>query len=266
MTVLHSRYNALKEEQNQLKTRLNEIQGTLDINYMTGHRLMWPAWPPDDKKLISKYKTISTQSYIRMISVLNVIRYITKNKINGDIVECGVYKGITPVLCAIECLKLNNMKHIWSYDTYEGVPSEDITEEDMYEADDGSNKHAKTWLEERNNEWCKCSLSQVEKNVKKTNYPDELLYFIKGKVQDTIPAHIPDQISFLRLDMDLGEPTKHALNFLWDKLNINGVLQIDDYGFFKGVRNVIDEFFSDKHVYIHGIDMTAIGIIKLKKG
>jgi len=266
MTVLHSRYNVLKEEQNQLKTRLNEIQGTLDINYMTGHRLMWPAWPPNDKKLISKYKTISTQSYIRMISVLNVIRYITKNKINGDIVECGVYKGITPVLCAIECLKLNNMKHIWSYDTYEGVPSEDITEEDMYEADDGSNKHAKTWLEERNNEWCKCSLSQVEKNVKKTNYPDELLYFIKGKVQDTIPAHIPDQISFLRLDMDLGEPTKHALNFLWDKLNINGVLQIDDYGFFKGVRNVIDEFFSDKHVYIHGIDMTAIGIIKLKKG
>ena len=31
-------------------------------------------------------------------------------------------------------------------------------------------------------------------------------------------------------------------------------------------ENVVDDFLSDKHVYIHGIDITAIGIIKLKKG
>ena len=218
------------------------------------------TWARDDISLINSNSDISTQSASRMMAVLNAVRYISNNNIKGDIVECGVYLGITPFLCATECKKLNDNKHIWSYDTFEGIQEEDIGDNDI----DHNNKHAKEYFDDSNGKWCACSLENVKKNVQRANYSEELLHYIKGPVQETIPKFMPESISFLRLDMDLDIPTRHAINFLWDRVTKYGIIQVDDNGYFKGVKDVIDEFVANKHVYIHEIDYTGISIIKFE--
>ena len=89
------------------------------------------TWTTSDKDLLKKNADISTQSTSRMIAVLEAVRYISNNNIKGDIVECGVYLGITPFLCATECKKLNDNRHIWSYDTFEGIREIDIGNNDI---------------------------------------------------------------------------------------------------------------------------------------
>lgn len=50
-------------------------------------------------------------------------------------------------------------------------------------------------------------------------------------------------MSVLRLDTDWYESTRMELDVLWPRLQIGGVLIIDDYGHWDGARKAVDEFF-----------------------
>ena len=60
-----------------------------------------------------------------------MIDYIENNNIEGDIVECGVWKGGSSMLMALTLIaKGNTSRKIYMYDTYEGMSEptkEDIT-------------------------------------------------------------------------------------------------------------------------------------------
>jgi hypothetical protein len=86
-----------------------------------------------------------------------------------------------------------------------------------------------------------------------------------GKVEDTIPADIPEKIALLRLDTDWYESTKHELIHLFPRLQKGGVLIIDDYGFWKGARKAVDEYFAENNIQIllNRIDDTGRMAIKL---
>ena len=74
--------------------------------------------------------------------------------------------------------------------------------------------------------------------------------------------NIPDSISFLRLDTDLYETTKFQLEILYPKLTVGGILHIDDYGFFPGVRKAVDDYFKDQDIWLHRVDLTCRLLIK----
>ena len=86
----------------------------------------------------------------------------------------------------------------------------------------------------------------MKKNVFSTKYPEHKFKFIKGKVEDTIPKHIPEKISILRLDTDFYESTKHELIHLFPRLSKYGILIIDDYGHCSGARKAVDEYFLER--------------------
>jgi hypothetical protein len=67
---------------------------------------------------------------------------------------------------------------------------------------------------------------------------------VKGKVEDTIPGHAPEQIAILRLDTDWYESTRHELEHLYPRLSSGGVLLLDDYGYWEGAREAVDEFLA----------------------
>jgi len=54
------------------------------------------------------------------------------------------------------------------------------------------------------------------------------------------------QIALLRLDTDTYASTLHELNALYDRIVTGGVLIIDDYGYSRGCREAVDEFFSTR--------------------
>lgn len=90
------------------------------------------------------------------------------------------------------------------------------------------------------------------------------MHYIKGLVEDTVPAAAPDRIALLRLDTDWYESTRHELIHLFPRLVPNGVLVIDDYGHFQGAQKAVDDDFAsqDQPIYLGRIDYTARVVIK----
>jgi hypothetical protein len=127
------------------------------------------------------------------------------------------------------------------FDTYEGMPPP--SERDTRRRDE---RTAAELLAEESPEnsmvWAVATLDDVQDGMGKVGYPGERVHFVKGKVEDTIPEHAPEQISILRLDTDWYESTKHELEHLYPRLASGGVLLLDDYGYWEGAREAVDEF------------------------
>jgi len=73
-------------------------------------------------EIYEKCKDFTMTSIERMFSLYKAVEYVVKNKIPGDIVECGVWKGGSMMLCALTLLKMNDtLRKIYLYDTYQGM-------------------------------------------------------------------------------------------------------------------------------------------------
>ena len=85
-------------------------------------------------------------------------------------------------------------------------------------------------------------------------------------MEDTIPQNIPDKISLLRLDTDFYESTYHEMVHLFPRLSVNGLLIIDDYGYWKGQKEAIDQYLRENKInmFLHRIDEQGRIAIKLK--
>jgi hypothetical protein len=68
------------------------------------------------------------------------------------------------------------------------------------------------------------------------------VHYVQGRVEETIPGQAPEQISILRLDTDWYESTKHELEHLYPRLSSGGVVMFDDYGYWEGAREAVDEW------------------------
>jgi hypothetical protein len=187
-----------------------------------------------------------------VVQACNAVRYIVGRKIPGAIVECGVWRGgvVMAMLRALIAAGQTS-RSIYAYDTFEGLPPpgpEDVSE---YGWRDPSaifaGQHQARGI---GSTWCYAGLAEVKANVQSAGYPDDLLHFVAGKVEDTIPDTIPDRIALLRLDTDWYESTRHELVHLWPRLSPGGVLIIDDYGTWAGARKAVDEFFASQPVFI----------------
>ena len=75
---------------------------------------------------------------------------------------------------------------------------------------------------------------------------------IDGDVKATLPRFLDDhpglRIALLHLDMDLYEPTKAALELLFDRVLTGGVIVLDEYGLvpWEGETRAVDEFLEGR--------------------
>ena len=189
----------------------------------------------------------------RMAVICKAVKYITENNVEGDFVECGVWKGGNLILNAkfMELYKIDNKK-IYGYDTFEGMsePNEyDINVDNEIAAELMSNEK-KIENNDKKNIWCYSSYDYVLKSFNEnTNF--NLLNLIKGDVAVTLreKENIPKKISLLRLDTDFYDSTKIELEELYPLLSKNGILIIDDYGHWKGAKKAVDEYFKSKNYF-----------------
>jgi O-methyltransferase len=220
---------------------------------------------PDFANLYAICKPYSMTSVERMFSLYSAVEYILKNKLEGDFVECGVWKGGSSMMIALLLKKYDiTDKKLYMYDTYEGMSEPDENDKDF------TGVLAKTQMENASKDiaesvWCYSSLDEVKQNMQLTKFNLDNVIFIVGKVEDTIPATIPNnKIALLRLDTDFYASTKQELEFLYPKLITKGVLIIDDYGHWQGCRKAVDDYFklNDINLYLNIIDYTGRSAVK----
>ena len=197
---------------------------------------------------VSAYNEVKADTYTsveRMQPLWESVRHVVRRGIPGAIVECGVWRGGSAVLCA-RALQGEGVtdRDLYLYDTYEGMV--EPTDKDVNHK--GETAHSK-WERDQaddHNEWCYAALDVVRANMARTGYPAERIHYVEGKVEDTIPGVAPEQVALLRLDTDLYESTLHELQHLWPRLSPGGILIIDDYGHWEGSREATDEYFADR--------------------
>jgi O-methyltransferase len=95
------------------------------------------------------------------------------------------------------------------------------------------------------NIWAIADLDDVRAGMAQTGYPAARIHYHPGLVQDTIPAQAPDRIALLRLDTDWYASTRHELAHLYDRVTPGGAIIIDDYDYWEGSRQAVDEFLAE---------------------
>jgi O-methyltransferase len=209
-----------------------------------------------DKEIIRAVQSYTMTTYWRLHALINAVDFVVKHDIPGDIVECGVWKGGSMMAVAKTLLAHDKGdRTLWLYDTYGGMPAP-IDKDIARDGRPAAEKFEKVAIDENSSEWCYASLDDVKKAVLSTGYDASRIHFIPGKVEDTIPEHIPERISLLRLDTDWYESTKHELVHMYDRLTPGGILILDDYGAWQGARAAVDEYIEDKNLrlFLHRID------------
>jgi hypothetical protein len=253
-----------------MKNSINHYLKKIGIHLLNPNKKTNIDTFPDDidleaRTIITKVRNYTMTSVERQVSLINATRYIVKNKILGDFVECGVWRGGSMMAAAYSLQNLGELdRNLYLFDTFEGMAAptnQDVTY---------SNIDALTLLSESSKDdsksiWCYSSLDEVKTNIESTKYNPQKIHLIKGKVEETIPNCIPEKIALLRLDTDWYESTRHELEHLFPRLVSGGVLIIDDYGHWKGCQKATDEYIEKNNIPIllNRIDYTGRIAIKL---
>jgi len=221
----------------------------------------------DEKELINLVKEYSMTDYKNLYLSTQVIKYISEKNIEGEIVECGVWKGGHLIIFKSLCEKYNLDKKIFAYDTFDGMTESSINDFN-YKGENAIELMKKTSFSENNgdNIWCYASLDLVKKNITKILGNTNNINFIKGDVIKTLQEkkNLPNKISILRLDTDFYESTKIELLTLFPLLEEGGILIIDDYGHWNGAKKAVDEFFENNYHFKHVINGSCRMIVKKK--
>ena len=157
-----------------------------------------------------KVQPFTATSQERIVGLIEAVRYLVANKIEGDFVECGVWRGGSMMAAMNALMEMGDTsRNFHLFDTYQGM-TEPTAKDVMYTGrkakdliDDDKARHG------ADHNWCVASLNDVQRNVYSTGYPKDRINFVKGKVEETIPSHAPAKIALLRLDTDWYESTAH---------------------------------------------------------
>ena len=196
----------------------------------------------------------------RLYATVMACKYVLDNDIQGDFVECGVWRGGN-ALAAAEIFKIyGSDKKVWLFDTFQGMTAPADVDIGALSGESAKFKYEAN-QNKTHNTWCYASLDEVRNNFAKRKVTSNV-FFIQGNVNQTLTSDITERlnkISILRLDTDFYESTKNEIEVLYPKLSIGGVLIIDDYGHWQGSRKAIDEYFKQnpKKPFLQYIDYTG---------
>lgn len=203
-----------------------------------------------DRPIVERALPYTMTGIARLQALIDAVRYVEQRGIAGGFAECGVWRGGS-VLAMIETLRCAGAtpRDVWLYDTFEGMTEPTDADTSAFEPPalstwkEATERGERPWADLFGAETFNEGL--VRATLQDTGYPAQRLHFVRGPVEETLPARLPDgPLALLRLDTDWYESTRHELEHLYPLLATGGVLIIDDYGHFEGARRAVDEYFA----------------------
>lgn len=134
-------------------------------------------------------------------------------QIEGDFVECGVYRGGL-ARAIVEYVGFQALdKRFYLFDTYAGIPDEAISEDERR-------------LGRQAGEYDECYDAVCE-----TFRPFPNVRVIRGIVPQSLANVQIERVAYLSLDMNVHQPEIAAAEHLWPRMSKGGIILLDDYGF-----------------------------------
>ncbi len=184
-------------------------------------------------------------SYQRLWATLMACKHAIERNLEGDFVECGVWRGGNAMLAAAMFKLYKFPRKVYMFDTFKGMTTP--TDADKYFSN-GEKVLGVFNSKQRDahNEMYYSSIDEVKGNFVKAGLLDDNVVFVEGDVLKTLDEkqNVPEKICVLRLDTDWYESTRKELEVLYPRIVIGGTVIIDDYGHFTGSKQATDEYFS----------------------
>jgi hypothetical protein len=220
------------------------------------------GYEPEVAEIIRAVRPYTMTTPARIAAVCDAVAYIVNAGIDGDFVECGVYKGGSSMAAALRLKQLGQVhRTIHLFDTFSGMTTP--SERDRSATSGLAAADLLKAATERAHVTAKAGLDEVKRNMASTGYPTGKIRYVMGDVEATLPNEAPETISILRLDTDWYASTRHELVHLYPRLCEGGILIIDDYGAWEGAKQATDEYFTGRgpRIFLARSDFTGrIGI------
>lgn len=145
----------------------------------------------------------------------HVCCWAAKNALHlkGDFVECGVHTGLLS-LTVSEYIDLDQTgKNFWLFDTFEGIPTADLDDDEKKLAD-----YANELI-----------YFDVYELAKRNFATYKNAHLVRGVIPETLTIPNIEDISFLSIDLNNAMAEKSAIENLWPKLSHGAIVVIDDY-------------------------------------
>jgi tetratricopeptide (TPR) repeat protein len=212
------------------------------------------------QELLNLVRLHTMLSEARLYSLFSLVKRICMENIPGNVVECGVAGGGSTALMAMVIKRYTKQpRWLYAFDSFEGLPPP--TQPDKHQ---GMPAAATGW----GTGTCAGSEEHLRNLCTSLGITD-LVKPVKGYFQDTLPKmrNWVGMIALLHLDGDWYESTQVILHHLYDRVVNDGFLQVDDYGYWEGCRQAIQEFEISRQVRfeIHQIDETGVWFVKPDK-
>ena len=199
---------------------------------------------PDIKKSVEFYSKHheelgDTQNIYKLMFTFQCLKQT--EKLEGDIIELGTYKGGNTIMMAYYLKQIKSKKNIFGCDTFNGIPDPD----EFVRNELGQGLFSNT------------SLDSVSQKVKKFKMDDKI-DLIQGKFQDSLSKIQDSKFSLIFLDCCIYSAAKFGIEFAYPRLVNDGVMISQCYGVRKpsdnndlgvspwGETTAVDEFLKDK--------------------
>jgi len=178
-------------------------------------------WPVDAETMVGLK---------RLDNLQHCVVQVLKAGVPGDLIETGVWRGgasifMRAILKACNCAD----RTVWVADSFKGLPKPGPL---ARKGDEIFWQYPELAV----------SLDLVRQNFARYQMLDDRVRFLEGWFAETLPSAPIEQLALMRLDGDMYESTKDALEALYPKLSVGGFVIVDDYGVVDGCREAIDEF------------------------
>lgn len=201
----------------------------------------------------------------RIAAVADAVRFLDRAGISGDLVECGVYRGGSMMAAALTHLEQGApTRTLWLYDTFAGMPAPTERDVALLSGQPAATKYSRLRRRDGGSDWDRATEEEVAQNIRSTGYPMESVRMVPGMVEETLVKSRPDRIALLRLDTDWYTSTLVTMEHLFPLLVPGGILIVDDYGFWRGAREAVDEYLESHHAPLLFLPIGAGAVVGVK--
>jgi hypothetical protein len=178
--------------------------------------------------------TPSPASAANIKIILNLVKSVTH--LDGDLAECGVYRGRTLIPMGLYLAQNNLPKKLYGFDSFEGFGNLDRG---------GPAENA--YIQAHGFDCADTSYEIVRQMVDRFGLSDRAV-LIKGFFEKTLHNAAWTRFCFVHLDVDLYDSYRTCLRFFYERMVPGGIILLDEYNDppWPGCNRAVDEFLADK--------------------
>lgn len=221
-----------------------------------------------------EFNVLGVYNYKKDGPFSSLFNFVKENhdKIDGDIVESGVYKGSSLLAMGLLLKEIGSSKKVYGFDSFSGFPPvfHDYDDVSMFAKLFNDNRISRQHYDyvQKNINWRETFLEQKvnvnnissSENFSNTNL--DLIYkkmklleldniqLVDGVFSKTmvIERENPKKVMAVLMDCDLYNSYMDTFNFVWSRLNCGGMIYLDEYYSLKfpGAKIATEEFLKKK--------------------